>query len=229
MVRAYRSTSFADVAAERRFWCKCFDVMRLRPAKYFCDFCDRVWGRSTRGAEKRRFRLGDTAIHGSSQRISKIINVIEGIAFQTNILALNAAVEAARAGDAGLGFAVVAEEVRNLAQRCSDAAKETTALIEESVNAAAGGKSGVNEVLTAVEKNQRITGEVTTRAAEVSASTAEQARGLQQIARAVVQMQELTQRTAASSEESAASSEELNAHATELKQLVTELQSVTGL
>jgi methyl-accepting chemotaxis protein len=165
-------------------------------------------------------------INSSSDRISKILRVIDEIAFQTNILALNAAVEAARAGEAGMGFAVVADEVRNLAQRCSDASKETATLVEEAVTSASQGKSRLTHVLEAVSANDRISNEVKMRADEVSASSAEQARGLDQIARAVAQMQEVTQRTAATAEESASASEELSSQANGLIDLVVELEKI---
>lgn len=167
-------------------------------------------------------------INSSSDRISKILRVIDEIAFQTNILALNAAVEAARAGEAGMGFAVVADEVRNLAQRCSDASKETATLVEEAVSSAGQGKSRLGQVLQAVSANDRISNEVKMRADEVSASSAEQARGLEQIARAVAQMQEVTQRTAATAEESASASEELSSQANGLIELVVELETIAS-
>src|SRR6202011_3715616 len=91
-------------------------------------------------------------IGASSGKISKIIKVIDEIAFQTNILALNAAVEAARAGEAGMGFAVVADEVRNLAQRCSQAAKDTSVLIAESIAHARTGKLRLDEVAQAMQQ-----------------------------------------------------------------------------
>src|SRR5205814_9930224 len=90
-------------------------------------------------------------IKTQSDKISKIIKVIDEIAFQTNILALNAAVEAARAGEAGMGFAVVADEVRNLAQRCAQAAKDTAALIEESIAKSADGKVKVDQVAQSIQ------------------------------------------------------------------------------
>src|SRR5438093_4540947 len=91
-----------------------------------------------------------TAIKESSDKVSRIIKTIDEIAFQTNILALNAAVEAARAGHAGMGFAVVAEEVRNLAQRCAHAAKDTAGLIEESIAKSNHGKTKVDEVAVSI-------------------------------------------------------------------------------
>ncbi len=94
-------------------------------------------------------------INTQSAKISKIIKVIDEIAFQTNILALNAAVEAARAGEAGMGFAVVADEVRNLAQRCAQAAKDTASLIEESIAKSNDGKTKVDQVATAIRDHYR--------------------------------------------------------------------------
>ena len=134
-------------------------------------------------------------------KIAKIIKVIDEIAFQTNILALNAAVEAARAGEAGMGFAVVADEVRSLAQRCAQAAKDTAALIEESILKSGDGKGKVDQVTTAIRTITADTTSVKTLVEEVSLASQEQARGIQQIGKAIVQMEQVTQSTAANAEE----------------------------
>src|SRR5947209_19942322 len=124
-------------------------------------------------------------INASSDKISKIIRVIDEIAFQTNILALNAAVEAARAGEAGMGFAVVADEVRNLAQRCAQAARDTAGLIEESIAKANGGRQRVDEVAVAMRAITEEAGKVRDLIDEVNRASQEQSRGIDQVNGAV--------------------------------------------
>jgi methyl-accepting chemotaxis protein/methyl-accepting chemotaxis protein-1 (serine sensor receptor) len=167
-------------------------------------------------------------IHGSSEKISKIIRVIDEIAFQTNILALNAAVEAARAGEAGMGFAVVADEVRNLAQRSAQAAKDTASLIEESIGKSNEGGRKLDHVAKSIEQITASANQVKTLVDEVDMGSQEQARGIEQISLAVAQMEKVTQRNAANAEESAAASEELAAQARSLQETVDRLQDVTG-
>jgi methyl-accepting chemotaxis protein/methyl-accepting chemotaxis protein-1 (serine sensor receptor) len=162
-------------------------------------------------------------ITGSSDKISKIIKVIDEIAFQTNILALNAAVEAARAGEAGMGFAVVADEVRNLAQRSAQAAKDTSALIEESIAKSNEGSARLQRVSDVIRAITESTVKVKTLVDEVNLGSQEQSRGIEQISKAIAQMDRVTQSTAASAQESASASEELSAQAEAMQQAVTKL------
>jgi methyl-accepting chemotaxis protein/methyl-accepting chemotaxis protein-1 (serine sensor receptor) len=167
-------------------------------------------------------------ITGSSGKISKIIKVIDEIAFQTNILALNAAVEAARAGEAGMGFAVVADEVRNLAQRSAQAAKDTAALIEESISRSHDGGTKLERVSEVIHAITESTAKVKTLVDEVNLGSQEQARGIEQISQAIAQMDRVTQATAAQAEESASASEELSAQAEATKRVVVRLAVLVG-
>jgi methyl-accepting chemotaxis protein/methyl-accepting chemotaxis protein-1 (serine sensor receptor) len=167
-------------------------------------------------------------INASSDKISKIIKVIDEIAFQTNILALNAAVEAARAGEAGMGFAVVADEVRNLAQRSAQAAKDTAGLIEESIATSRDGSAKLERVAGVIRAITESAAEVKTLVDEVNLGSQEQARGIDQISKAIAQMDQVTQSTAASAEESASASEELSAQAQALNHIVSELGQLVG-
>jgi methyl-accepting chemotaxis protein/methyl-accepting chemotaxis protein-1 (serine sensor receptor) len=167
-------------------------------------------------------------IKDSSEKISRIIRVIDEIAFQTNILALNAAVEAARAGEAGMGFAVVADEVRNLAQRSAQAARDTALLIEESIAKSNGGSARLDQVAASIRQITSSASQVKMLVDEVDVGSQEQARGIEQIATAVGQMQQVTQRVAANSEESAAAGEELSAQAQSLHTIVERLRGLLG-
>lgn len=162
----------------------------------------------------------------SGSRISKIIGVIDDIAFQTNILALNAAVEAARAGDAGLGFAVVADEVRNLAQKSAEAARDTASIIELNIAMSERGVAVSNEVGEALGEINGQVIKVTELIGEIAASGEEQSKGVQQVSEAMGNMDQVVQRTAAGAEESAAAAQELNKQSLELRGIVSEMSAV---
>jgi methyl-accepting chemotaxis protein/methyl-accepting chemotaxis protein-1 (serine sensor receptor) len=166
------------------------------------------------------------AIKESSDKVAKIIKTIDEIAFQTNILALNAAVEAARAGEAGMGFAVVADEVRSLAQRSAQAARDTAALIDESIARASDGQRRVGQVADAVSAVSTSAARIKTLVEEVRASSREQIEGIDQVTHAVSDMEKVTQSTAAGAQENAAVGEELSAQAESTMAAIRRLSSL---
>jgi len=161
------------------------------------------------------------AITQSSRRISDIIGVIDGIAFQTNILALNAAVEAARAGEQGRGFAVVASEVRSLAQRCAEAAKEVKTLINASVERVDSGAHLVTQTGLVMDEIVTSVRRVTDMMGEIASAATEQRDGIAQVNVAITNLDQMTQQNAALVEQSAAAAQSLQEQAQRLEQVVS--------
>ncbi|MBN2842312.1 MAG: hypothetical protein JXM68_04435 [Sedimentisphaerales bacterium] len=185
---------------------------------------------ATHGAEAMN-KMNDAIarIQATSEETSKIIKVIDEIAFQTNLLALNAAVEAARAGEAGKGFAVVAGEVRNLALRSAEAARTTSSMIADAVTSAGDGVKLSTDVDHNLTEISSAINQVATMLEEIDVSCQDQADNIAKINQAVADIDRVTQANAASSEESASAANELSSQAEQVRDLVNDLtEAITG-
>ncbi|MDR0986786.1 MAG: methyl-accepting chemotaxis protein [Ruminococcus sp.] len=197
------SAAIEDVAGKTK--------LNAKRATEASDMSSAVKENAEKGADQMtQMTAAVTEINQASQDISKVIKVIDDIAFQTNILALNAAVEAARAGEAGKGFAVVADEVRNLASKSAAAAKETGVLIENSMKKAELGSviagqtaASLADIVEGINKSTELISEIAT-------GSEEQAHAIGQINEGILQVSQVVQKTSATAEECAASAEELN-------------------
>ncbi|HET97380.1 MAG TPA: methyl-accepting chemotaxis protein [Desulfurivibrio alkaliphilus] len=167
-------------------------------------------------------------INAASVETQKIVKTIDEIAFQTNLLALNAAVEAARAGEAGAGFAVVADEVRNLAMRAADAARNTSGLIEGTVQKVKGGASLVDETGGSFSKARSAVEKIAILLAEIATASREEAEAVKQVNEAISHIDQATQDNAAAAEETAAAASELSSQAEAIQQRVAGLLAMVG-
>lgn len=167
-------------------------------------------------------------IHASSGQIAKIIRIIDEIAFQTNILALNAAVEAARAGESGLGFAVVADEVRTLAQRCADAAKETSGLIDELRHRSDEGFHKVQGAAASVHAIAEVAAETRVLVSNVHAASEAQAQGMERLGVALQDIERATAQTTRSADESASEADDLQSTSQSLERAIADLNVLVG-
>ncbi len=210
------SSSLVEMAASTR--------QNADKAKQSNDLAGEARGKAAYGNETMlRLTQAMTSVNEAAEQTNKIIKVIEEIAFQTNLLALNAAVEAARAGEHGKGFAVVADEVRNLAQRAAQAAAQTGQLIGDTVNRVQEGTKTSKDVETALSEIVDVATRVSVLVADIATSSAEQTRGVDQINTAMTQLEQITQQNAAGAEESSAAAHELNTCSESVREAVSDL------
>lgn len=200
------------------------NALYAREAKYLIEATEIVIKSANMAMTQLIASMGE--ISSASDQTSKIIKDIDSIAFQTNLLALNAAVEAARAGDAGAGFAVVAEEVRNLAMRSAQAAKNTTYLIDGTIGKVKAGNAAVIETNEAFNNISGSASKLREMLAEIAELSTDQADQIRKVSTAITDMDDLAQQNAATAEESASASKELNIQTLNLKDLMIEMEAL---